>query len=388
MKVTFFSNFINHHEIPFCNALYNLLKSDFVFVQTVEMDQERIQLGWSEALSSLSYVKYAHENAEVYNECIELGETSDIVIIGSAHETFIKKRIQYNLPTFYYAERLFRKSFLRAFYPPSSYKIFKRFIYPGWKSNFFLLAASAYTSYDVDRLFTFKSRRFRWGHFPKNFHYNINELLKGKEHRKLEILWVGRYIELKHPQYAIAIALRLRQEGYDFNLRFIGTGTLEPVLKKQISEYKLVENVELIGQKSPLEVRKLMEKANVFLFTSDFQEGWGAVLNEAMNAGCAIVASHAIGSVPYLIQHEYNGLIYKNGSIDDLYQKVKMLFDNGGLRNKLSTNAYETIDSIWNAQVCANRFYDFCQSLTKHQKPDIYTSGPLSNAPVLKNNWF
>lgn len=47
------------------------------------------------------------------------------------------------------------------------------------------------------------------------------------------------------------------------------------------------------------EVRSYMEKADIYLFTSDFNEGWGAVLNESMNSGCAVVASHAIGSVPF-----------------------------------------------------------------------------------------
>ena len=34
-----------------------------------------------------------------------------------------------------------------------------------------------------------------------------------------------------------------------------------------------------------------MEKADIFLFTSDRREGWGAVANEAMNSACALVVS-------------------------------------------------------------------------------------------------
>ena len=72
--------------------------------------------------------------------------------------------------------------------------------------------------------------------------------------------------------------------------------------------------VEMLGAMSPDEVRAYMERADVFLFTSDFNEGWGAVLNESMNSGCAVVASHAIGSVPFLIKDGVNGLIYENGN--------------------------------------------------------------------------
>ncbi len=52
----------------------------------------------------------------------------------------------------------------------------------------------------------------------------------------------------------------------------------------------------MLGAMSPDKVRAYMERADVFLFTSDFNEGWGAVLNESMNSGCAVVASHAMVS--------------------------------------------------------------------------------------------
>ena len=49
------------------------------------------------------------------------------------------------------------------------------------------------------------------------------------------------------------------------------------------------------------------------------QEGWGAVLNEAMNSGCACIASHAIGSAGFLIEHGENGFVYRDGDMDDFY---------------------------------------------------------------------
>ena len=46
-----------------------------------------------------------------------------------------------------------------------------------------------------------------------------------------------------------------------------------------------------------------MEKSHIHLFTSNHLEGWGAVVNEAMNSGCAVVANREAGAVPYLIEH-------------------------------------------------------------------------------------
>ena len=92
-----------------------------------------------------------------------------------------------------------------------------------------------------------------------------------------------------------------------------------------IKKYHLQNCVSLCGSLSPEKVREYMVKSQIFLFTSDYNEGWGAVLNEAMNSACAVIASHAIGSVPFLINNKKNGLIYQNGQMEDLYRKVKVL---------------------------------------------------------------
>lgn len=62
----------------------------------------------------------------------------------------------------------------------------------------------------------------------------------------------------------------------------------------------------------------------------------GAVLNESMNSGCAVIASDAIGSVPFLIKNGVNGIIYKDGNQKDLSQVLMELLDNPEKRKKQS----------------------------------------------------
>ena len=47
MTFTFVSNYINHHQIPLCDALYRQLGTDFTFIQTMPMERERVEMGWS-----------------------------------------------------------------------------------------------------------------------------------------------------------------------------------------------------------------------------------------------------------------------------------------------------------------------------------------------------
>ncbi|MFR0734145.1 MAG: hypothetical protein ACLSHU_08120 [Oscillospiraceae bacterium] len=49
-------------------------------------------------------------------------------------------------------------------------------------------------------------------------------------------------------------------------------------MEREIHRQHLEDQVQILGPQPPAAVRKEMEQANLFLLTSDFQEGWGAVL--------------------------------------------------------------------------------------------------------------
>ena len=122
-------------------------------------------------------------------------------------------------------------------------------------------------------------------------------------------------------------------------------------------------------------------------FTSDKNEGWGAVLNESMNSACAVVASDAIGAVPFLLQDGENGLCYRSCDVDDLYKKVKFLLDHEEERKVMGKNAYETVTSLWNAEVAAQRLLDLSEQILQgNKRPTLYGTGPCSKAQILKDN--
>ena len=203
------------------------------------------------------------------------------------------------------------------------------------------------------------------------------------------ILWVGRFLDWKHPDDALQVAKRLKAEGYAFTMNIIGTGELEQKLKVMIEQYQLNDCVHMLGPMPPESVREYMESSQIFLFTSDRNEGWGAVLNESMNSGCAVVASDAIGSVPYLMQDSENGLIYKSGDVNMLFEKVKWLLDNQSFAKVFGKKAYETITTEWNAEVAAKRFLNLASHILAGEKhPDLYKTGPCSKAEITKDGWY
>ena len=44
-KFVMVSNYLNHHQIPFCNAMEELLRGSFAFLQTEPVEEERLRMG-------------------------------------------------------------------------------------------------------------------------------------------------------------------------------------------------------------------------------------------------------------------------------------------------------------------------------------------------------
>ncbi len=127
-----------------------------------------------------------------------------------------------------------------------------------------------------------------------------------------------------------------------------------------------------------------MEKASIFLFTSDRCEGWGAVANESMNSGCVIVAADKIGSVPYLVKDGQNGIVFRDRNIADLTEKVSALLDDPARVARLGRNAYETVSGVWSAETAAKRFVELSERLRVSEgSVSLWDDGPGSIAPVL-----
>lgn len=387
MTITFFSNFLNDHQLPFCQELIGRVgKDNFRFVADEIIDPERVAMGFADMNEIYSFVVKSYEGDSSEKIAQELMLNSDVVIIGSCKNMPFSKRMKLNKLTFRYSERILKRSYFLWFHPLVHKGVFKQWTKYISKS-LYTLCASAYTAKDLSLFGYPKNKCFKWGYFPIVKKYdNIDAIMASKQSFKknddsVSILWVARLIEWKHPEYPILIAKRLAEEGYSFKLNMIGGGPMNSKLKEMIELYKLQNHVKLLGSMPPTQVRENMEQSEIFLFTSDKNEGWGAVLNESLNSGCAVVANKAIGSVPFVLKHMKNGLIYNN-SLDDAYTQVKKLIINKGLRTQLGIEGYKTMSTIWNAHDAVNNLMLLIESLNNNQDTPLL-DGPCSKACTL-----
>lgn len=373
MKIVFVSNYYTHHQSEFSQMLYAMKGIEYKFIATEEMKEERKNLGWNIQLPTFVYDYEFYTN----NGCLckQWIDEADIVVIGSAPLSLIENRRKSNQLTFMYSERIYKKR-VKWYKIPIHYIRFRK---QGLQNrNIYMLCASAFTSADYAKTHTFINRCYKWGYFPKTYQYDsIENLIQRK--KPTTVLWVARFIDWKHPEHVIAVARRLKAENFDFQIQMVGIGPLWDTIAQQIIEYGLQDQVQLVGAVPADQVRKYMDDASIFLFTSDRNEGWGAVLNEAMNSGCAVVASNAIGAVPFLIKDGENGLCYKSCDVDDLYNKVKYLLEHAEYRNTIGRKAYETIITLWNAETAAQRLVSLSEKFLQNEKSvDLYEEGPCS----------
>ena len=384
MKVAFFSNFLNHHQLPLCEEFLAYNDVEFVFVATEPIAEERLNMGYKD-MNAYPFVVRAYENREQEDLANTIAQTYDVVIFGDVVGNYIEKRMAKNLLSFRFCERSLKKGLWRRFIPQTRTKINQEYIRYKNK-NLYILGASAYTAHDLVLCGFDKYKCFKWGYFPKVEKRDIDDLIAQKQkNKKVEILYAGRLLKWKRVIDAVKAVKLLVDDGIkNIHFTIIGNGEQKQNLQNYVNKNGLSEYVSFLPFMSPEEVREYMDKSDIYVFGSNFYEGWGAVVNEAMNSACALLVSHAVGSSAHLIKQGENGFIYKYGSINDLTEKLKTLVNDAALRHRVGVNAYQTLQRLWNAKIAASRLLELCKDLSAGKWQD----GPCSRAEILKNNWI
>ena len=139
-------------------------------------------------------------------------------------------------------------------------------------------------------------------------------------------LQVSRLTEQKQPEHLVDIYYKLKQRGIKEKLYFIGNGEKVNLIKQKIKEYKLENDVILLGQiENPY---PFFKNAKLFVHTAKY-EGLPTVLLESLAFGTPVVAYDCpTGPKDILGENsEYGELIPLNDK-DMFVEKVYELMNN------------------------------------------------------------
>ena len=323
----------------------------------------------------------AWKSEENMKKAMELLYSSDVVMFSCPESLpYEVMRAKTGKLTIDISERWLKRGWLNL----ASSRLLKYFWYYQTvfaKQNVYKLCSSAFACTDHYKLHSFKNKCYKWGYFTKVESDLAVEASSGVSTSRTQnpLMWCARFLRWKHPELPIQMAVRLKSKGYQFVLDMYGSGEELDNAKDLAKQLGADDVVRFKGNLPNDEILKVMRQHEIFLFTSDKNEGWGAVANEAMSNGCAIVASDAIGCVPFLVKDGENGCVFKSCDLDSLCEKVEWLLDNTTQRQQIAMNAYKTMRDVWSPQNAAKNFMIFVKDLLDGKEPSIEV-GPCSKA--------
>ena len=380
MTIVFFSNFINHHQANVADELYKLTDGNYTFVELCPIYDWLLKGGYSD-LSSRPYVLQAWRSRENLSKAENLLDSADVALFSCPESwKYEVLRAKTGKLTFDVSERWLKRGLLNLASP----RLLKYFYYYNTvfgKCNVYKLCSSAFACGDHYKLHSFRNRCYKWGYFTKVDDNLIVEARQGVSTSETlhTLMWCARFLKWKHPELPVKLAAQLKIKGYRFVLDMYGTGVELDKTKNLVEQLGVEDVVRFKGNVPNDEILKEMRRHEIFLFTSDKNEGWGAVVNESMSNGCAIVASDAIGSVPFLINDGENGCIFKSCDLSSLCKKVEWLLDNPDKKRQIAIKAYNTMRDVWSPRNAAMNFLQLVDDLQSGRNVSV-EDGPCSKA--------
>lgn len=376
MKIVTISVVLNIHQVNVSDELYRLTNGNYWFIETDNAAQSDSKGGATD-YSSKPYLVRPYKDLESYEKAMALIREADVVVYDSIRLSYLKERVKTGKLTFVQGERWLKKGLINLLSP----NLIKQQVFYHTHCHgrpVYALCASAYAACDYKKMLSFKGKCFKWGYFTAVPEIDIEGIqMLRRSASTVKILWVARFLQLKHPERMLQLASHMRGSGVDFSIDMIGVGPKYDKIAADIKKMGLEENVHLLGQMPNSEVIAAMCSHDIFCFTSDRNEGWGAVLNEAMACGCCPVSSIDTGSTPYLIKNGVNGLSFDLKKKNDLFEKVMWLVKHPDDRERMSVEAYKTVRDNWSPKKAAANLFKLSECLINGNEITI-TDGPGS----------
>lgn len=207
--------------------------------------------------------------------------------------------------------------------------------------------------------------------------YNIigevgNKSIKRIEDRDyIKVGAIGRFVRWKGYDVILKSISSLKKAKYPVNLEICGSLSNSKeeqeyldTLKQMTIELDIVENVKFTSW---------INNVDQFICNCDFiisssissfggPESFGRVILETWRNKRPIIASNC-GGPKELITDRVDGLLFKEGDEEDLFDKLNSLMDDKELCKVIADGGYKTYSSKFNPQVIANQYKEVFESI-------------------------
>lgn len=162
---------------------------------------------------------------------------------------------------------------------------------------------------------------------------NINE-------NDFVIIYVAELIPRKNHYMLLECMKKIVKENKNIKLLLAGNGPLEEKYKEFIKENELCNNIYLLGYR--LDIPELMKIVNIAVSVSK-QEGLPVNVMEAMLSNLPAIVTNCRGNAD-LVENGKNGYVINIGDIEELKEKIKILYNNKILSKQMGLEGNKMID--------------------------------------------
>lgn len=294
MKIVAYLNIISPHQLPLARALSELVGADeYRYLYCRDFSQERAELGWcKDGLPDWCLPVRGNEL---------LLEDAELVYVGGIRPIeFLEKRWREDKKTVYMTERWFKPLYglpgwVRLF-NPSYFHMAKRFV--NWLNkdpNAKCLAIGPWAAKDMRLIGIRPEKIVPWGYFVEPS--TLGGIPQHSEDVGLtRVLWIGRMLRLKRVDDILRAVKVCVTKGKRIVFDVYGSGAEERKLKRLTAQLGLEATVKFHSPVPITEVRALMHGHDVYVFSSNSYDGWGAVVSEALEEGMKVVGTYEAGA--------------------------------------------------------------------------------------------
>lgn len=324
MRIVFWQNCLSPHQLPYIVHLLDDSRVDEVVVVAGEIiSDERKKMGWKievfEGLDKCKLYIYPHDTI-IESLLSDNPNDSYHLFSGIRADHFVFKclymSMKYTLHRGMISERPNTYSF--------KWNLTNR--KPNWMHRLRFLIQDRKYARCMEYVFAigkgadnyFNSLGIGWKVYP--FCYCTHSALGtfNVTHPLPKYIFVGSLTHRKNP-ISIVKAYSQNKWGY---VKFIGDGELKHKLLKEIERNRLQNNIKLIGTIPQREISSYLYDSDVLILPS-LHDGWGAVVNEALQTGCFVICSDACGASILLNDNPQLGLVFSVGNHKSLADCMK-----------------------------------------------------------------
>jgi phosphatidylinositol alpha-1,6-mannosyltransferase len=196
-----------------------------------------------------------------------------------------------------------------------------------------------------------------YGLIPKDYdvHGSKEELRKelGIPLNEFVLLSVGRHVSRKKFDLVIWAVKKIKEKIPSINISYIliGEGEETPKLKKLAAELQIENQIQFLGFTNILTRNMFYKVSDVFLMPSIVEsesiEGFGIVFLEANYFKLPVIGTYSGGIVEAIIDGK-TGFLVKQNDLDDLVEKILVLYENKYKRETIGIEGYKRVIKYFN----------------------------------------